>query len=134
MCCSQRPAVILGARGDCIFSAPFSVTRTLPVGTAGKNWAESGILFPVGRSFCVALRQKISRYYQNNFSITVPPEQIVITPGASGALQLVLSYVLQMRKGINRSRWLIDGRCDHEFFGFIIPGRLIVMVGFMKHM
>ena len=48
----------------------------------------------------LALRQKISRYYQNNFSITVPPEQIVITPGASGALQLVLSYVLQMRKGI----------------------------------
>ena len=46
------------------------------------------------------LRQKISQYYQTNFSITVPPEQIVITPGASGALQLVLSYVLQMKKGI----------------------------------
>lgn len=40
------------------------------------------------------LRASISEYYNKRFSVSVEPEQIVITPGASGALQLVLSYVL----------------------------------------
>ena len=46
------------------------------------------------------LRQKICCYYQDAFSISVSPDQIIITPGASGALQLVLSHVLQDKKSI----------------------------------
>lgn len=41
------------------------------------------------------LRVSISEYYHDRFSVDVEPEQIIITPGASGALQLILSYVLQ---------------------------------------
>ena len=44
------------------------------------------------------LRVSISEYYNNRFSVGVEPEQIIITPGASGALQLILSYVLRAHK------------------------------------
>lgn len=44
------------------------------------------------------LRVAICEYYQQHFSASVLPEQIIITPGASGALQLVLSYVLRKDK------------------------------------
>jgi aspartate/methionine/tyrosine aminotransferase len=44
------------------------------------------------------LRVSISEYYNNRFSTSVQPEQIIITPGASGALQLILCYVLRTQK------------------------------------
>jgi aspartate/methionine/tyrosine aminotransferase len=44
------------------------------------------------------LRASISEYYNKRFSVDVQPEQIIITPGASGALQLILSYVLRMHE------------------------------------
>jgi len=40
------------------------------------------------------LRQAISDYYQQRFGADVAPERIVITPGASGALQLVLGVLI----------------------------------------
>jgi len=40
------------------------------------------------------LRQAISRYYQELFNIDVPSARIIITPGASGALQLALSVLI----------------------------------------
>ncbi len=44
------------------------------------------------------LRTAISDYYSARFSVDVHPEQIIITPGASGALQLILTYVLRTHK------------------------------------
>lgn len=41
-----------------------------------------------------ALRKKISQYYQQEFSVDVDPKRIVITPGASGALQLALATLV----------------------------------------
>ena len=41
-----------------------------------------------------ALREKISQYYQQEFSVDVNPIRIVITPGASGALQLALAVLV----------------------------------------
>ena len=40
------------------------------------------------------LREKIADYYQRNLSAAVNAKNIVVTPGASGALQLVLSAVV----------------------------------------
>lgn len=40
------------------------------------------------------LKQKISNYYQRRLSTTVNANNIVITPGASGALQLALSVLV----------------------------------------
>ncbi|MDH5766301.1 MAG: pyridoxal phosphate-dependent aminotransferase [Gammaproteobacteria bacterium] len=42
----------------------------------------------------IELRQKIADYYLSRFKVTVPVEQIIITPGASGALQLALSVLI----------------------------------------
>jgi len=39
-------------------------------------------------------RQAISQYYQDQFDVVVDPRRIIVTPGASGALQLVLSVLL----------------------------------------
>lgn len=44
------------------------------------------------------LRAAISEDYAERFNCTVDGQQIFITPGASGAIQLVFSYVLQERK------------------------------------
>lgn len=41
-----------------------------------------------------ALRESIAQYYQERFGVTINPKRIIVTPGASGALQLVLSAVL----------------------------------------
>ncbi|MBE9560325.1 MAG: pyridoxal phosphate-dependent aminotransferase [Proteobacteria bacterium] len=40
------------------------------------------------------LRHAIAEYYDRKFSLTVKPERIIITPGASGALQLAISSLL----------------------------------------
>jgi aspartate/methionine/tyrosine aminotransferase len=40
------------------------------------------------------LRQAIAEYYKRNFSLTIDPQRIVVTPGASGALQLALLCLL----------------------------------------
>ncbi|WP_020560262.1 pyridoxal phosphate-dependent aminotransferase [Thiofilum flexile] len=40
------------------------------------------------------LREAIAQYYHERFGVRVDPKRIIITPGASGALQLVLSTLL----------------------------------------
>jgi aspartate/methionine/tyrosine aminotransferase len=37
------------------------------------------------------LREAIARFYQDRFGANVPPERIIVTPGASGALMLALA-------------------------------------------
>ena len=41
-----------------------------------------------------ALREAIADYYQRKFSIDISSERIIVTPGASGALQLAISCLL----------------------------------------
>ena len=43
-----------------------------------------------------ALRQKIADYYLREYGLEIAPERIVITPGASGALQLALAALLDV--------------------------------------
>ena len=40
------------------------------------------------------LRETICHYYQSRYSIELEPQQIIVTPGASGALQLVFATLL----------------------------------------
>ena len=40
------------------------------------------------------LRRAVAEYYDRKFSLTIDPERIIITPGASGALQLAISALL----------------------------------------
>ncbi|MCF6283366.1 MAG: pyridoxal phosphate-dependent aminotransferase [Candidatus Polarisedimenticolaceae bacterium] len=46
------------------------------------------------------LRQAIADHYQQKFAVNVAAERIVITPGASGALQLVLSILINPGEGV----------------------------------
>jgi aspartate/methionine/tyrosine aminotransferase len=41
-----------------------------------------------------ALREAIARFYQDRYGVDVSPERIIITPGASGALLLVMAVLL----------------------------------------
>jgi len=41
-----------------------------------------------------ALREAIAGYYLRDYGVTVAPERIIITPGASGALQLALGVLI----------------------------------------
>jgi aspartate/methionine/tyrosine aminotransferase len=41
-----------------------------------------------------ALRKRIATFYADRYSVTVDPERIVITPGASAALQLVMAALV----------------------------------------
>ena len=40
------------------------------------------------------LRGKIAEYYQSEFTVDINPKRIIITPGASGALQLALAVLV----------------------------------------
>lgn len=40
------------------------------------------------------LRQAISRFYQQRYAVDIDPKRIIVTPGASGALQLALSVLV----------------------------------------
>ena len=40
------------------------------------------------------LRQAISDFYHSQYQLTVPPERILVTPGASGALQLATAVLV----------------------------------------
>jgi aspartate/methionine/tyrosine aminotransferase len=42
-----------------------------------------------------ALRERIAAFYQQRYSVTIDPQRVVITPGASGALLLALGVLLE---------------------------------------
>jgi len=46
------------------------------------------------------LREQVAAYYQRKFSLVLDPNRIVITPGASGALQLALSCLLDAGQNV----------------------------------
>ena len=47
-----------------------------------------------------ALREAVARWYQSRFAVTVSPQQVVMTPGASGALQLALAALVEPGDGV----------------------------------
>jgi len=40
------------------------------------------------------LREAIAHFYQEHHGVTVPPERIIVTPGASGAFQLLMGVLI----------------------------------------
>ncbi|MCD6498333.1 MAG: pyridoxal phosphate-dependent aminotransferase [Deltaproteobacteria bacterium] len=47
-----------------------------------------------------ALREAVSQFYRNRYDVEVPAERIVITPGATGALQLVLAATVDSGRSV----------------------------------
>ena len=67
-----------------------------------------------------ALRQAIADYYASRFKVSVDPRRILITPGASGALQLITGALDRSGKRVlmadpgypcNRNFVYLAGRC-----------------------
>jgi aspartate/methionine/tyrosine aminotransferase len=65
-----------------------------PIVEAGRAALEAGHTHYTAAAGLPGLRQAISGYYQSRFSVEVDPGRILITPGASGALQLVLAALV----------------------------------------
>lgn len=67
----------------------------VPIINAGNKALQANLTHYTSAQGLKELRQTISQYYQDRFNVSVHSDQIIITPGASGALQLVLTYLLQ---------------------------------------
>lgn len=65
-----------------------------PIIEAGIKALQAGQTKYTAAQGITELREAIAHYYVRRFAVNVSPERIVITPGASGALQLVLSALL----------------------------------------
>ncbi len=65
-----------------------------PIVEAGIQALKEGRTHYTPAAGDMALRQAISEYYRQQYHVEVGAERILITPGASGALQLVLSVLI----------------------------------------
>ena len=74
--------------GEPDFVTPDSVKQ------AAKQAIDNNKTFYTPATGLAELKNKISAYYLSRLGALVKPENIVITPGASGALQLALSVVV----------------------------------------
>ncbi|QQZ30290.1 pyridoxal phosphate-dependent aminotransferase [Thiothrix subterranea] len=65
-----------------------------PIVAAGIQALQSGQTKYTPACGLPALREAIAAYYASRFGVTIAPQRIIVTPGASGALQLVLGALL----------------------------------------
>jgi len=72
---------------------PDFVTPTTVLEAAG-NAIQQGLTHYTPAMGIAPLREAISQYYGNTYGVSVPAGQIVITPGASGALLLILGVLV----------------------------------------
>ena len=65
-----------------------------PIVAAGRMALEAGRTKYTPSLGLPALREAIARHYQADLGVTLGPERVLVTPGASGALLLVLGVLL----------------------------------------
>lgn len=75
--------------GEPDFDTPSFITQ------AGVDALSANLTHYTSAQGLAQLRAAISQYYQERFNSKVNSEHIIITPGASGALQLILMYLMQ---------------------------------------
>ncbi len=71
-----------------------------PIIDAGLSAISTGNVHYTAATGLFGLKQKISEHYQQTYNVPVNPNQIVITPGASGALLLSLACLVEPAKNI----------------------------------
>ncbi|MDY0036022.1 MAG: pyridoxal phosphate-dependent aminotransferase [Zoogloea oleivorans] len=64
-----------------------------PIVEAAQRFLAGGHVHYTPALGLTALREAISRFYQDRFGADVSPERIIVTPGASGALMLALAVL-----------------------------------------
>ncbi len=65
-----------------------------PITAAGKRALDEGHTHYTPALGLAALREAIARDYHERYGVTVSPRRIIITPGASGALLLVMALLV----------------------------------------
>ena len=65
-----------------------------PIVQAGIEALQSGKHHYTPAKGLLELRQVISTYYQSRYGVDVDPERILVTPGSSGALQLLMAVLV----------------------------------------
>ncbi len=65
-----------------------------PIVAAGQAALAAGRTKYTPASGLPDLRQAIAGYYASRFGVTVSPDRVLVTPGASGALQLILGCLV----------------------------------------
>jgi aspartate/methionine/tyrosine aminotransferase len=65
-----------------------------PVIRAGQQALQQGLTHYTAAPGIPALRQAIAEHYQAHYQVEVAPEQVVVTPGASGALLLIMGVLI----------------------------------------
>lgn len=65
-----------------------------PIVEAGIQALKDGRHHYTPASGVLELRQAISGYYKQRYQVDVAPERIIVTPGSSGALQLLMSALI----------------------------------------
>jgi aspartate/methionine/tyrosine aminotransferase len=71
-----------------------------PIVEAGRQALAAGKTHYTPARGLPELRMAIARYYRQRFSIAIDPERILVTPGASGGLQLLLAALLDPGDGV----------------------------------
>ncbi len=71
-----------------------------PIINAGLAAVKTGNIHYTAATGLTALKQKIAEHYQHTYRVSVNPEQIVITPGSSGALLLSLACLVEPGKNV----------------------------------
>lgn len=71
-----------------------------PVVAAGQQALADGLTRYSPAAGLPVLRQAIADWYRQRFAVTVPAERILVTPGASGALQLALAALVNPGDGV----------------------------------
>ncbi len=66
-----------------------------PIVEAGRRALAEGRVHYTAAVGIEPLREAVAGYYASRYGVSVPPRRIVITPGATGGLQLVLAALLE---------------------------------------
>lgn len=71
-------------------------TTPEPIITAANAALKKGLTKYTPAAGILELREEIATFYATRYGVTVSPERILITPGATGGLQLVLAALLNI--------------------------------------
>lgn len=85
---SQGRDIVHMEIGEPDFASPSAVVA------AGRCALEAGHTHYTPAVGLLTLREAIAGYYRTRFGVTVSPDRILVTPGASGALQLALAVLV----------------------------------------
>ena len=98
-----------------------------PLIDAGIKALQDGHTHYTPATGLAALREKIAGFYRTRYGVSVAPERIVVTPGASSALQLVLAALVD-----NGDRVLLSDPgypCNRNFVHLLNGEPLAIPVG-----